>query len=128
MTKRQLIGAVGGLEEGGKGLRFDLRQANGDVVPAFAVRFDYQCFAYLNICGHIALQLDYMLGEFFSDDGQTLICATHGAEFAPDSGACLGGPCNGVGLQVLQIDEVNGNLFLLDDKYTVVAKETSTED
>jgi len=128
MAKQQLIGAVGGLEEGGKGLRFDLRQTNDDIVPAFAIRFDYQYFAYLNICGHIALQLDYMPGDFFGDDGQTLICATHGAEFAPDTGACLGGPCNGVGLHSLQISEADGNLYLLDDNYTVVVKETSREE
>ena len=91
------IGSIEGLEEGGKGLRFDLKKKGEDeVIPAFAIRYDYQLFAYLNRCGHIAIQLDYMPGEFFADDGQTLICATHGAEYAPDTGACLGGPCYGV--------------------------------
>lgn len=111
MTEK-LIGSVDGLEEGGKGLRFDVRNADGDVIPAFVVHYDYQYFAYLNRCGHIAIQLDYMPGEFFSDDGDTLICATHGAEYAPDTGACLGGPCYGVGLEQLTIEHRDGHLYL----------------
>jgi len=120
MIKKQLIGPAEGLEEGGKGLRFDVQTTEGEIIPAFAIHFDYQYFAYLNKCGHIAVQLDYMPGEFFSDDGQTLICSTHGAEYAPDSGACLGGPCFGIGLEALQIKEDEGKLFLLNDEYEVV--------
>ena len=122
MTEMKLIGPADGLQEGGTGLRFDVRSTDGEVIPAFAIRFDYQYFAYLNKCGHIAVQLDYMPGEFFSDDGQTLICATHGAEYAPDSGACLGGPCYGVGLEPLQINERDGLLFLDNDDYVVISE------
>jgi len=117
----QYIGLVEGLEEGGKGLRFDVRNKQGEVIPAFVVRFDYQFFAYLNRCGHIAVQLDYMPGDFFSDDGQSLICATHGAEYAPDTGACLGGPCYGVGLDPIKIKEEEGKLFLMTQEYDVVS-------
>ena len=80
LSPTNLIGAINGLEEGGKGLRFDVKKTgSNEVIPAFVVRFDYQIFAYLNRCGHIAIPLDYMPGEFFSDDKQTLVCATHGA-------------------------------------------------
>ena len=126
MTNKQLIGDAAGLEEGGKGLRFDVKTKSGDVVPAFVVRFDYQFFAYLNVCGHIAVQLDYMPGEFFSDDGQTLVCATHGAEYAPDTGACLGGPCYGVGLEPLLISEQSGQLYLQNSDFEVVAKASDS--
>jgi len=122
MANKQLIGDSAGLEEGGKGLRFDVKSKAGEVIPAFAVRFDYQFFAYLNKCGHIAVRLDYMPGEFFSDDGQTLVCATHGAEYAPDTGACLGGPCFGVGLEPLDITEQDGQLYLENDEFEVVEK------
>jgi nitrite reductase/ring-hydroxylating ferredoxin subunit len=64
-----------------------------------------------------------MPGEFFSDDGQTLICATHGAEYAPDTGACLGGPCYGVGLEPLSITVQDEQLFLLSDSLKVVEKQ-----
>lgn len=122
MTEK-LIGSSSSLIEGGKGLRFDVKDHSGEVIPAFVVHFDYQYFAYLNRCGHIAVQLDYMPGEFFSDDGQTLICATHGAEYAPDTGACLGGPCYGVGLDPISIEEREGQLFLISQEYDVVAKD-----
>jgi len=117
----KFIAVVDGIEEGGKGLRFDVKSEQGELIPAFIVHFDYQYFAYLNRCGHIAVQLDYMPGEFFSDDGQSLICATHGAEYAPDTGACLGGPCYGVGLDPLEIEVVEGKIFLLAEGYEVVA-------
>lgn len=116
------IGSAVGLEESGKGLRFDVKNSEGQVTPAFVVRYDNQVFAYLNQCGHIAIQLDYMPGEFFGDDGQTLVCSTHGAEYAPDTGACLGGPCFGVGLQPLAIVEEGGDLYLQDEQLSVVAK------
>jgi len=124
MANLQLIGSSDGLEEGGKGLRFDVQQADSKVIPAFVVRFDYQWFAYINRCGHIAVQLDYMPGQFFSEDGQTLICSTHGAEYAPDTGACLGGPCYGIGLDPLSVVEKEGQLYLQDDKYSIVDKNT----
>ena len=127
MTKRsnndQLIGALDGIEEGGKGLRFYVEEVSGNgagLVPAFAVRYDSQVFAYLNRCGHIAIPLDYMPGEFFSDDGRTLVCSTHGAEYAPDTGACLGGPCYGVGLEPLPVEEINGHLYLKTNDYKIV--------
>jgi len=123
VRNNRVIGPIDGLEEGGKGLRFDVESPDGEKSSAFVVRFDSQYFAYLNKCGHIAVQLDYMPGEFFSDDGQTLICATHGAEYAPDSGACLGGPCYGVGLEPLKISQVDGHLVLEQQGYTVIENE-----
>lgn len=124
MTKK-LIGSTAGLEDGGKGLRFDVKNTQGEVMPAFLIHYDYQYFAYLNKCGHIAVQLDYMPGEFFSDDGQSLICATHGAEYAPDTGACQGGPCYGVGLEPLLISQSDGQLFLEDDDLEIVDKSSA---
>ena len=119
----KLLGSSQGLEEGSKGFRFDIKDKQGEVIPAFVIKFDYQFFAYKNICGHIAIQLDYMPGEFFNDDGQTLICATHGAEYAPDTGACMGGPCFGVGLEKLDIIEQDGKLFLQSDEFDVIVKD-----
>ena len=123
MHDLKLIGPSAGLEEGGKGFRFDLKDSAGDIIPAFVIRFDYQFFAYKNKCGHIAIQLDYMPGEFFSEDGQNLVCATHGAEYAPNTGKCMGGPCYGVGLEPLSIVEQDGQLFLQSDDFDVVEKD-----
>ena len=127
MANKQLIGDAAGLKEGGKGLRFDVKSKTGEVAPAFVISFDAQFFAYLNKCGHIAVQLDYMPGEFFGDDGQTLICATHGAEYAPDTGACLGGPCYGVGLEALRISEQSGQLYLDEDDFEVLVNNSDSQ-
>lgn len=119
----QYLGKASTISDGGRGLRFKLETSSGEVFPAFVVQFDGQAYAYLNRCGHIAVQLDYMPGEFFSDDGQTLVCSTHGAEYAPDTGACLGGPCYGIGLDALEITQTGDDLYLASDTYTVVAQD-----
>ncbi len=51
-----------------------------------------QVFAYHNECPHAGRQLDYVPGKFLVKD-RRLVCAAHGAVFAVESGACLGGPC-----------------------------------
>ena len=84
----------GQLVERGAGLRFEVL-AGGEVVGAFAVRFRGQAVAYLNRCAHVAMELDWVAGQFFGDDGETLLCATHGATYAPQTGECVGGPCRG---------------------------------
>ena len=121
IDRSYFIGAVQDLQEGGQGLRFKVRRlTDGEIIPAFALRYDYQVFAYLNRCGHIAVELDYLPGQFFTDDGQTLMCSTHGAEYAPDTGACLGGPCFGIGLEPLPVNEQDGDLYLENSNFEVV--------
>lgn len=102
------------LEEGGTGVRFDVNVGGGET-PAFAVRFDGLCRAYLNQCAHIPVELDFQQGEFFDDSGLYLVCSTHGALYAPESGACMGGPCNGRGLTPLKVVEVDGKVFVKEE-------------
>jgi nitrite reductase/ring-hydroxylating ferredoxin subunit len=99
------------LEEGGLGVRFEVNHA-GESTPAFAVRFDGLCRAYLNQCAHIPVEMDFQEGEFFDDSGLYLVCSTHGALYAPESGACMGGPCNGRGLTALKVVEMDGQVFV----------------
>ena len=123
MTQEQAITDMATLEESGKGYCFKVRDPQGSILPAFIIRFNNQPYAYLNRCGHIAVRLDYMPGEFFSDDGQTLMCSTHGAEYAPDTGACLGGPCYGIGLEPLDISQQGARLYLQAEGFSLVASE-----
>lgn len=116
----QLIGDVAELENGGTGLSFEVTNHRGERYPAFAIKYADELFAYLNICGHIAVPLDFQRGDFFTDDGQRLICSTHGAEYAPDTGKCLGGPCYGVGLEPLQTTLVSDQLFLTEPDFQVI--------
>jgi nitrite reductase/ring-hydroxylating ferredoxin subunit len=122
----RIIGSTQSIEEGGIGLRFSVKSIRpkpgleDETIPAFIIKYDASFHAYLNRCGHIAVQLDFQAGEFFTDDGQTLMCATHGAEYAPDTGACLGGPCYGVGLEPIAISVVDEGIVLKDDRYVLV--------
>ena len=109
--KRRRICASGELIEGGSGLRFTVTW-RGREEAAFAVRFRGRVHAYLNRCGHVPVELDWQHGEFFDSSGLYLICATHGALYAPDSGRCLGGRCNGKGLIAVDVAEMDGWIVL----------------
>ncbi|WP_365962078.1 Rieske 2Fe-2S domain-containing protein [Sulfuritalea sp.] len=111
---RRLLCASDDLVEGGRGLRF-MVDRHGHSEPAFAVRFRGEARAYLNRCGHVPVELDWQQGEFFDHSGLYLICATHGALYAPESGRCLGGRCNGKGLIALAVVEDGGQIYLVEE-------------
>jgi nitrite reductase/ring-hydroxylating ferredoxin subunit len=75
----------------------------GHEVEAFIVNFEGRYAAYVNRCIHAGTPLDWWPNEFFTDDGRLLICATHGALYHPDSGACAGGPCGAGALYPLPV-------------------------
>lgn len=111
---RRPICASDELVEGGQGVRFTLDR-QGVSEPAFAVRFGGRVHAYLNRCAHLPVELDWQPGQFFDHSGLYLICATHGALYAPDSGRCLGGRCNGKGLDPVTVIEDDGQVFLIEE-------------
>src|SRR2546425_809157 len=51
--------------------------------------------ARIDSCPHVGTPLDLWPNEFFTEDGQALVCSTHGAIFEPHTGFCTGGPCAG---------------------------------
>ncbi|RMG92943.1 MAG: hypothetical protein D6703_00735 [Zetaproteobacteria bacterium] len=58
----------------------------------FAIRFEGRIHVYRNQCPHAGSPLDWQPGQFFDEDGQQLVCHTHGARFHPATGAYLSGP------------------------------------
>jgi nitrite reductase/ring-hydroxylating ferredoxin subunit len=88
--------------EPGRTARFEVFRA-GRRVHAFLVNHDGRHHAYVNRCPHAGTPLDWWPNEFFTEDGRFLICATHGAVFAPDTGLCLEGPCPGARLERLPV-------------------------
>lgn len=108
----RLICASGDLREAGSGVRFEVEYF-GEPTPAFAVRFNGRARGYLNRCAHIAMELDWRAGEFFDSQGRDLICSTHGAVYAADSGRCLGGPCGGAPLVALRLEERGGQVYYM---------------
>jgi nitrite reductase/ring-hydroxylating ferredoxin subunit len=71
--------------------------------------------AYINRCAHVPIELDWLPGRFFDSSRHFLICATHGAMYAPDSGYCVQGPCRGARLEPVAVIERDGGVFLKDD-------------
>ncbi|WP_206999614.1 Rieske (2Fe-2S) protein [Trinickia mobilis] len=92
------------LVDGAMGVRMAASYLGGDAV-VFFVRYDGRAYGYLNRCAHVPMELDWMEGQFFESSGLYLMCATHGAIYAPDTGRCVGGPCRGGRLRPVQVDE-----------------------
>lgn len=115
------------LVEGGKGIRFAL-MAGSVATTGFAVRFKGIAYGYLNRCAHVPIELDWAEGEFFESSGMYLMCSTHGAIYAPESGRCEGGPCRGGRLRPIMVSEHEGRLYWHPDDYLLpVPNPTSIE-
>jgi nitrite reductase/ring-hydroxylating ferredoxin subunit len=110
----RVICASDALAEGGMGVRFEIRRG-GETLPAFAIRHEGAVRAYVNRCAHVAVELDWQPGQFFDADRNLLICSTHGAEYDPSTGRCLGGPCRGAGLVPVAVAERGGVVVLKEE-------------
>jgi nitrite reductase/ring-hydroxylating ferredoxin subunit len=98
------------LQEGGAGVRFKVMLSEG-ASSAFVVRVNNDVRGYLNRCSHVPVELDWNYGEFLDDSGLVIVCATHGAMYDGETGACMGGPCNGKHLQALDVYEENNQVM-----------------
>jgi nitrite reductase/ring-hydroxylating ferredoxin subunit len=114
----RLICASDDLVDGGLGVRFEVRR-EGRMGPAFAIRYRTTAHAFLNRCAHVSTEMDWQHGEFFDQSGLYLVCATHGARYAPDSGRCIDGRCNGKSLVSLKVQERDGQIYLIEDDDSV---------
>jgi nitrite reductase/ring-hydroxylating ferredoxin subunit len=119
-AQERLICDSSALEEGGKGVRFELAPEAAPGVPShpafvttgFAIRFHGEVHGYVNRCPHMGTELDWEPGEFFEEARIYLVCSTHGALFEPASGRCVAGPCRGASLQRVRMRERDGQVFL----------------
>lgn len=97
------------LVERGAAVPFDIVYA-GQTCRAFAIRFNGQVHAYLNRCTHVAMELDWQPNRMFDASGHWLLCASHGAAYAPDTGGCVDGPCRG-GLVRVELSESDAVVY-----------------
>lgn len=58
---------------------------------------------------HLPVPLDGGMGELPSND--RLVCLTHGAEYEPEQGLCVAGPCEGEVLERVPIEIVDGQIL-----------------
>ena len=85
---------------------------NGELLPAFVIRYRGAVYGYLNQCAHQSVELDWNEGEFFDKNREFLICAIHGARYDPKNGSCIDGRCAGRGLQTIDVEEINAKVCL----------------
>lgn len=97
----------GELSERGRGVLFDVLLW-GQPARAFALRIDGAVVAYVNRCAHVPTELDWQPGEFLDAERQYIVCAVHGAAYAPQDGRCIGGPCGRGRLIRLATTEIGG--------------------
>jgi nitrite reductase/ring-hydroxylating ferredoxin subunit len=111
------------LDSGGRGMRFDVT-VGGLVATGFVLRWRGRAVAYLNQCVHVAMELDWIQGEFLDGDREFIVCATHGAIYDPDNGRCLGGPCQGRGgLRRIAVTERDSAIWWTPDTVVKASAE-----
>lgn len=64
--------------------------------------------AYRNQCPHTGGPMDWVPGQFLTEDGGLIQCSLHGALFRIGDGFCVSGPCAGASLVPVQV-EIQGN-------------------
>jgi nitrite reductase/ring-hydroxylating ferredoxin subunit len=87
----------------------------GGFTGLFAVRQGDDVFVYVNSCPHIGVPLDWAPDRFLSQDGSTIICSTHAAEFDIRTGLCRRGPCLGDRLEAVPFSIADGAIVVADD-------------
>jgi nitrite reductase/ring-hydroxylating ferredoxin subunit len=108
-TEAQFLCRSDQLADRGQGVGFDVllwRQP----ARAFALRIDGRVVAYINRCAHVPTELDWNPGDFLDAERRTIVCAVHGAQYAPESGHCLGGPCGRGRLMPVTVSERDGEV------------------
>ena len=83
----------------GQARGFDPLQRGKDSV--FTLMHEGQVRIYRNSCPHLDVRLEYRKDRFLSADGQLIVCYAHGAQFLPETGECVYGPCLGQKLEAL---------------------------
>lgn len=63
--------------------------------------------AFRNKCPHAGYPLQRADGRILVQENRYLVCTAHGASFTLD-GACAGGPCNGEGLERVNVEVRDG--------------------
>ena len=80
----------------------------------FVVRRGQRVHAYVNHCPHAGFPLNWRSDAFLAPQAPLILCSMHGALFEIDTGACVSGPCAGLGLRTLPV-RVERGYVMLDD-------------
>ncbi len=78
----------------------------------FVVRQGSDVFAYQNYCVHVGHPLNWSPDKFLTKDKSAVICASHGATYAIDSGECFAGPGTGKALRKVDVSVRDGIVYV----------------
>ena len=106
---RKMLCAIEEIPDGGVTARDVESSTGGFSVMLTRIRGDVRAFH--NECPHAARRLDWAPGRFLVE-GDTVVCAAHGAQFLLDSGRCVGGPCSGAGLKPIEVTIESGEVYV----------------
>ena len=121
----QRLCASADLQEKGRAVVFDVSHFRAPA-RAFVLRFDGVAVAYLNRCVHVPTELDWQPGEFLDGGREFIVCAIHGAAYAPLTGQCIGGPCGRGRLLRLDATEHDGEVWWQPSRDTQPAADRAS--
>ena len=76
------------------------------------IRRGNSVLSYINSCPHVGTSLEIKAGQFLDQTGEHILCSTHGALFQIEDGLCIAGPCVNERLTPVDIEIVDGTLYL----------------
>jgi nitrite reductase/ring-hydroxylating ferredoxin subunit len=99
----------------GQSRGFDPREMGEDTM--FVVRSGGALRAWRNACPHVdGAPMAWRKDAYVNADGSRIVCHAHGAEFLPDSGTCVQGPCIGKRLTAVPIViDARGDLLVTEE-------------
>jgi len=91
---------------------YSLQTDNGFVSIMVQLNND-SYLGYENSCPHQGRRMNYAAGKFLTTDSGNIVCPAHGAEFNPESGLCINGPCLGESLKSITIKTNEEDIFAI---------------
>lgn len=105
---------ISGRTEDGEVVYFDYQDSFGRPQKGLAVYWKGRWHAFRNRCPHWDTPLDTDGDDVFDSASGALICTTHGAQFEPESGRCVLGPCFGQSLRRLDTRRLDDGRLAID--------------
>lgn len=96
----------------GKWYEFNLQMDEG-IFSLMLKKTKDTYFAFKNYCPHQGRRMNYSLGKFLTTQEGNIVCPAHGAEFKPESGLCINGPCLGQSLEPVHIQLNDESVFAI---------------
>jgi nitrite reductase/ring-hydroxylating ferredoxin subunit len=88
---------------------------DGEEEEIFVVRDGNDAFAYVNVCPHRFMPLNWKPDVFLNFQKTRILCVVHAATFDLRDGSYMGGPCPGQSLESIPLRIEDGLIRLADE-------------